>query len=84
LSQPAISQHLKELRDANLVSSERVGLEQRYRITATPLKAVYEWSAQYRQFFDPAGHAWEFVSSARTKPKSKEQNKGKEGIGNGR
>lgn len=62
ISQPAVSQHLKELREARLVTAERVGLEQQYRLTASPLKAVYEWSAQYRSFFDPSGHAWKFVS----------------------
>ena len=62
MSQPAVSQHLRELREARLVSSERVGLEQRYKLTAAPLKAIYDWSSQYRRFFDPGGHAWEFVA----------------------
>jgi len=66
MSQPAVSQHLKELRDARLVASERVGLEQRYRLTASPLKAVYEWTSHYRQFFDPSGHAWAFAAAADT------------------
>ena len=65
ISQPAISQHLRELKDANLVASERVGLEQRYRLTAAPLRQVMEWSAQYRRLFDPAGHAWAFAPVAR-------------------
>ncbi len=64
MSQPAVSQHLKELREARLVDSERVGLEQRYRLTASPLKAVYEWAAQYKLFFDPSGHAWAIAASA--------------------
>jgi DNA-binding transcriptional ArsR family regulator len=63
LTQPAISQHLRELREADLVTSERVGLERHYRLTAAPIKAVFEWSSQYRRFFDPAGHAWEFVAA---------------------
>ena len=58
ISQPAVSQHLRELRDANLVTSEKVGLEQRYRLTGMPLKVVFDWSSQYRRFFDPSGHAW--------------------------
>jgi len=61
ISQPAISQHLRELKEADLVASERVGLEQRYRLTGAPLRQVLEWSAQYRSFFDPAGHAWAFT-----------------------
>ena len=60
MSQPAVSQHLKELREAALVSSERVGLEQRYRLTPRPLKYVIEWTAPYRSLVDPAGHMWSF------------------------
>jgi len=63
ISQPAISQHLRELKEANLVASERVGLEQRYRLTGAPLRQVLEWSSQYRRFFDTAGHAWAFTSN---------------------
>jgi len=62
MSQPAVSQHLRELRAAKLVASERIGLEQRYRLTAAPLKLVLDWSSQYRRFFDPAGHAWEMAA----------------------
>jgi DNA-binding transcriptional ArsR family regulator len=62
ISQPAISQHLRELRDAELVSSDRVGLEQRYKLTPRPLKYIVEWSDKYRTLIDPSGHAWSFVS----------------------
>jgi DNA-binding transcriptional ArsR family regulator len=62
ISQPGISQHLRELRKAKLVSARRVHREQRYRLTAEPLGRVYEWSKRYRAFFDPAGHAWAFAS----------------------
>jgi DNA-binding transcriptional ArsR family regulator len=71
MSQPAISQHLRELRDAKLVASERVGLEQQYRLTAGPLKAVFNWASQYRRFFDSAGHAWAFAPvEEKPRPKS--------------
>lgn len=65
MSQPAISQHLSELRDANLVTSDKVGLEQKYRLTGEPLRLVFEWSGQYKRFFDPAGHAWSLASAPR-------------------
>jgi len=61
MSQPAISQHLKELSDANLVSSHRLGRERRYNLTPRPLKYVMEWSDKYRTLIDPSGHAWNFV-----------------------
>jgi DNA-binding transcriptional ArsR family regulator len=70
ISQPAISQHLKELRDADLVSSNRIGIEQRYRLTPRPLKFVVQWSDKYRTLIDPAGHLWSFT------PLSEEQRKG--------
>ena len=63
MSQPAISQHLRELREAKLVSSRKVGSEQHYHLTGAPLKMVYDWCIQYRGFFDPAGHAWVFAST---------------------
>jgi DNA-binding transcriptional ArsR family regulator len=75
MSQPAISQHLRELRNARLVDSEKVGLEQRYRLTAAPLKQVFDWSSKYRRFFDPSGHAWSFVASS-VSPKSGNRNRG--------
>ncbi len=65
MTQPAVSQHLRELREANLVMSEKVGLEQQYRLTGEPIRLVFEWSRQYKRFFDPAGHAWAFVPQTR-------------------
>ncbi len=64
VSQPAISQHLKELRDAGLVASARDGLEQRYRLTPQPLRFVIKWSDQYRTLIDPAGHLWSFADTS--------------------
>jgi DNA-binding transcriptional ArsR family regulator len=61
ISQPAISQHLRELRDARLVTATKVHREQRYRLTPDPIKCVLEWTDRYRRFFDVAGHLWEFV-----------------------
>jgi DNA-binding transcriptional ArsR family regulator len=68
MSQPAVSQHLKELREAELVSADRVGTERRYRLTAQPLRYVLDWSAQYRDLIDPAGQAWSLVQTPSSKP----------------
>jgi DNA-binding transcriptional ArsR family regulator len=70
ISQPAISQHLRELRQANLVSSQKVGAEHKYYLTAAPLKTVSDWCNQYRKFFDPAGHAWSFTSTRKREGKN--------------
>jgi DNA-binding transcriptional ArsR family regulator len=63
ISQPAVSQHLRELREAKLVVPRKVGSEQKYHLTGEPLKTVFDWCAQYRRFFDPAGHAWAFTAT---------------------
>ncbi len=63
MSQPAVSQHLRELRKAKLVTSQKVGSEQKYHLTGTPLKIVFEWCIRYRRFFDPSGHVWAFAST---------------------
>ena len=64
ISQPAVSQHLRELRASKLVTSQKVGLEQHYRLTASPLREVFGWVSRYRTLFDPAGYAWAFTSAA--------------------
>lgn len=64
MSQPAVSQHLRELRASRLVRSERIGVEQRYSLTAHPLAEVYRWVSRYRMLFDPAGHAWALAPAA--------------------
>ncbi len=63
ISQPAISQHLRELRGARLVTAKKVGIEHRYRLTGSPLRTVHDWASSYKRFFDPAGHAWALTAS---------------------
>jgi DNA-binding transcriptional ArsR family regulator len=52
VSQPAISQHLRVLRLAGLVSVRRNGRERRYRLRARRLREVYDWIAHYEQFWE--------------------------------
>lgn len=51
MSRPAVSQHLKVLRDAGLVRVRKHGREQVYRLHAAPLHAVYDWAAHYERFW---------------------------------
>ena len=51
MSRPAVSQHLRILRDAGLVTERRVGRERRYRLRATPLREVRDWVRQYEWFW---------------------------------
>ncbi len=49
LSQPAVSKHLKVLRDAGLVESRTDAQRRIYRARAEPLREVDEWLAPYRR-----------------------------------
>jgi len=51
MSQPAISQHLKVLRDAGLVAERRAGRQRLYRLEPAPLKAVHDWTAHYERYW---------------------------------
>ena len=51
VSRPAISQHLRVLREAGLVTEHRVGRERRYRLRAGPLQEVRDWVRQYEWFW---------------------------------
>ena len=51
MNQPAVSKHLKILRDAGLVES-RVDAQRRiYRLRAEPLADLDAWLAPYRRFW---------------------------------
>lgn len=51
MTRPAISQHLKILRDAGLVTEHKIGRERRYQLRAAPLREVSEWVGQYEKFW---------------------------------
>ena len=64
LSQPTVSQHLKVLRDAGLVSVREEGRCRIYQLRPAPLEQVYEWIDKVVSFSDPAGHVWRVRSSS--------------------
>jgi DNA-binding transcriptional ArsR family regulator len=49
LRQPAVSKHLKALRDAGLVESRVDGPSRIYRVRPEPLQEVDEWLTPYRR-----------------------------------
>ena len=49
LSQPAVSKHLKVLREAGLVESRTEAQRRIYRVRTEPLREVDEWLAPYRR-----------------------------------
>jgi DNA-binding transcriptional ArsR family regulator len=52
LTLPAISKHLKVLENAGLVVKSRQAQWRPCRIQAAPLRAVEDWIAPYRRFFE--------------------------------
>jgi DNA-binding transcriptional ArsR family regulator len=52
MSRPAISQHLRVLLDAGLVTEQRHGRERRYRLAPKQLSPVRDWLANYDRFWD--------------------------------
>jgi DNA-binding transcriptional ArsR family regulator len=51
-SRPAVSQHLRVLLDAGLVTEQRHGRERRYHFVPERLGLVREWLAHYERFWD--------------------------------
>jgi DNA-binding transcriptional ArsR family regulator len=51
VTRPAISKHLRMLREARLVRERREGRHRIYALTATPLAEVASWAEAYRVFW---------------------------------
>jgi DNA-binding transcriptional ArsR family regulator len=49
LAQPAVSKHLRVLREGGLVTSEVDAQRRLYRLTAEPLRELDAWVAPYRR-----------------------------------
>jgi DNA-binding transcriptional ArsR family regulator len=59
LSQPAVSKHLRILREAGLVESRSDAQRRIYRVRAEPLQDIEEWLAPYRQLWTSSLNALE-------------------------
>jgi DNA-binding transcriptional ArsR family regulator len=51
LSQPAVSKHLRVLREAGLVQVRGEAQRRLYSVRPEPLRAIYEWLAPYRRMW---------------------------------
>lgn len=51
LSQPAVSKHLRVLKDAGMVEVRADGQRRLYRISPAPLEALDDWLQPYRKFW---------------------------------
>jgi DNA-binding transcriptional ArsR family regulator len=52
ISQPAVSQHLKVLRDSGFATVRPDGRRRLYAVSSGPLQELYEWVAQFRGFWE--------------------------------
>lgn len=51
MRRPSLSEHLKVLREAGLVSEERHGRQRIYQLEAAPLADVQDWLHPYERFW---------------------------------
>jgi DNA-binding transcriptional ArsR family regulator len=51
VSQPAVSQHLRALREAKLVAERRDGRHVLYRVTPNGLAPLIDWLGHYQAFW---------------------------------
>jgi DNA-binding transcriptional ArsR family regulator len=56
MSRPAVSQHLRVLLDAGLVTEQRYGRERRYQFVPERLAPVRDWIGKYERFWDDRLH----------------------------
>lgn len=51
MSRPSVSEHLKALKDAGLVSEEKSGRFRHYSVNPQPLQEVQSWLNPYERFW---------------------------------
>ena len=74
LSRPAVSKHLRILRQSRLVLVTKKGRERVYTLNAEPLREVDAWVQQYEAFWDRQLQAFkEYVESGSAKEKTNDQ-----------
>ena len=53
ISQPAVSQHLRVLRDSGFATVHVDGARRIYSVDAAPLREVSDWLDRFRSFWEP-------------------------------
>ncbi len=72
ISLPAISRHLRVLRNAGLITRHKDGRVRRCTLDAAPLRAASDWIESYRQFWDDQFDSLaEFLERAQDKANQK-------------
>lgn len=52
ISQPAVSKHLRILREAGLVEARSEAQRRLYRVRSEPLREMFEWLQPYRRLWE--------------------------------
>lgn len=68
MSRPAVSQHLRVLFDAGLVTEQRYGRQRRYHFVPDRLGEVRSWIAKYERFWDDRLQRLQKLLSKKSKP----------------
>jgi DNA-binding transcriptional ArsR family regulator len=68
MEQPAVSKHLRVLKEVGLVIARRVGRRRLYRLDAEELKTVHDWTRAYERFW--AGQLDRVKASAERKTRA--------------
>ncbi|MFB9835587.1 ArsR/SmtB family transcription factor [Actinoallomurus acaciae] len=53
ISQPAVSQHLRVLRDGGFATVRPEGTRRLYAVNSAPLREVDEWLGRFRRYWTP-------------------------------
>ena len=81
ISQPAVSQHLRVLRDSGLATVRPSGTRRLYAVNSGPLQEVDAWLGRFRRFWTPhlEALATELARGKRERRLSEEGSSGREG-----
>lgn len=51
MARPSVSEHLRALREAHLVTEHQKGRRRYYRVTAQPMAELVDWLSPYEKFW---------------------------------
>ena len=71
MGQPAVSKHLKVLRDVGLVHVRREGRHMLYRTNAEAIRPLHEWAATFERYWRQQLIRIKERAEARAKPEEK-------------
>lgn len=52
MTAPAVSRHLKVLREAGVITQRAVGTRRMYRVAPEAMKAISDWTISHRSFWE--------------------------------